>query len=418
MMRILKHSLNICLVVALLLPFSVINASEEDEMLHLEAQLGAIIEYLDRRNGKPNDALSHDELRRAIDGGVAWLLNAQEANGHFKYEYVPYEGRYNDDDNVVRQAGALYVLSEVYRHQTDKNPEVAEAIESSMLYFQSLNKSAEKDDGDFSCAVDPKNGRDCRLGTISLVLTAVLGYVEAEPDKVILYRDLIDDYIAFILTAKKPEEGLRDKYRVGVGWQSKESSFSNSEALLALVRYYQFEPREDVKEVVDDTYDYLAGQEYDSNLYLWMTAALKDMVELWPDKAVEYGIYAKNFTDWRVGRSAYHKNTHRNYCAYTEGIVSAYSVLEGTNIVDEQALLREEIKYWNARNETLQINRTDLFRLTNYDNVLRLSLLDEPNVAHGGFLTSHTNEVQRIDFTQHCVSAYLQTLVDIEGESL
>lgn len=37
--------------------------------------------------------------------------------------------------------------------------------------------------------------------------------------------------------------------------------------------------------------------------------------------------------------------------------------------------------------------------------------------ALGGFLTGENELTQRIDFTQHCVSAYLQKRVDMDGLS-
>lgn len=191
-----------------------------------------------------------------------------------------------------------------------------------------------------------------------------------------------------------------------------ESSFSNGEALLALVRYYQYNPREDVKEMIDETFTYLETKEFETSLYLWVMAALKDMQVLWPN--ARYVTYAQEFTKVRQGSIVRLHHTQKNYCATTEGLVSAYSVLDGTIAKSELASLRKEIDFWNKHTYSLQIRQTDQYRLVLTDGVFTMLRLPNPEQARGGFLTSGSVLTQRIDYTQHCVSAYLQTLVAIE----
>lgn len=38
--------------------------------------------------------------------------------------------------------------------------------------------------------------------------------------------------------------------------------------------------------------------------------------------------------------------------------------------------------------------------------------------AEGGFLTEDAEPTECIDFTQHCVTSYLHTLIDIEDRAL
>lgn len=145
-------------------------------------------------------------------------------------------------------------------------------------------------------------------------------------------------------------------------------------------------------------------------------AALKDMQVLWPDPG--YVSYAKTFTEFKRAQLSRIHYTQKNYCASIEGLASAYSVLEGSVSEYELSRLRKEIDFWNKHNSVLQIDTVDQFRVV--DSEAGVTLVAAPDIerAHGGFLTSGDVLTQRIDYTQHCVSAYLQTLIDIEKAAL
>lgn len=386
----------------------------------LHTQLSAISDYI-TRTFAPEDqtSLTNSELRAIVSLGSVWLINAQEENGHFRYEYAPYDDEYAEDDNIVRQAGALYELGEIARRDEEDTLKTAEAIERAMDYFEALTREDIYNDMIFSCITINSVSNRCKLGATSLALSGLLGYLEQNPDRIPEYQARAESYISYILAMKKPNAGFRNKYRIGESAQSEaESSFSNGEALLALVRYYQLNPHEDIKEAIDETFAYLRDEPYDTALYLWIMAALKDMKVLWSGESETYATYTRAFTDWRIDSVLRFRNTNKNLCAYAEGIVSAYSVLDGETEEDKLQELRNEIDFWNTKNGTLQLSESDRYRVVMENDTLILKAQPKPEQAFGGFLTSDTALSQRIDFTQHCISSYLQTLVDIEGETL
>lgn len=394
-------------------------ASAASESLETQLhKLGALVSFLERElNYVDPTLLSAEEMRDIAIDGTRFLQNAQEENGHFAYEYAPYEDHYLPGDNIVRQAGALFQLGEVAWRDSDSSLDVGATIKSAIEYFENLSRKDSVDDTDVRCVVEDEDSRRCKLGATALALVGVLGYVEANPDEAEEYDALIDDYASYILASQKDEGGFRYIHRVGSDSQSdRESSFSNGEALLALVRYYQYEPKEEFKEAAQSAYDYLEAQEFDTASYLWVMAALKDMQTLWPDE--RYAAYARSFTDWRVAGVARNKYTKHNYCAYTEGVVSAYSVLEDTSTPAQRQSLRGEIDFWNTKNSTLQIKDAERYRYRLEDGKLQLLEIPDISQARGGFLTGQDALTQRIDFTQHCISAYLQVLVDIDRQRL
>jgi hypothetical protein len=325
---------------------------------------------------------------------------------------VPYDGVYLDDDNMVRQGGALFILGEAYRKNPETVPQLGQGIEKAIAYFESVSLEGKADD-DFRCVSNFEGSSTCKLGATALVLTGILGYVEGNPDKKEKYQGLIEDYTSYISAAQKKEGGFSGVYRKSKGFDQEESPFSNGEALLALVRVYQYEKDEPTKEAIDLTFSYLKDKEFDSALYLWAMAALKDMQRLWPNQT--YVAYAQEFTNWRMARAS-RTQRDRNTCAYIEGVTSAYSVLETVDATKK--LLRSEIDHFNAMHSNLQLGKDDLYRVEIENGKVDLVKQKDPTRAHGGFLTAHSVPTQRIDFTQHCVSAYLQTLTDIDKAEL
>ncbi|MCA9361922.1 hypothetical protein KC906_00965 [Candidatus Kaiserbacteria bacterium] len=384
----------------------------EDE---LRLQLLAIAEYLQHNLGVYTP-LTADEMRQIILDGATWTVAAQEKTGHFGYEYAPFAGEYLEGEGMVRQAGTLFMLSEVYKYQQEKDPAIAKAIEQAIEYFESISAERESDEGVFWCIKNQEQSSTCELGSASLALIGALNYVATEPAKKSSYEEAIERYVTYLLAAKFSDRGFSGRYHLQRGFSENESPFYNGEAMLALVRYYQYAPDDQLKELLQELFAHLSGQEYESPLYLWIMAALKDMQRLWPDET--YVAYAADFTQERLDSAARRHHTTHNYCAPLEGLVSAYSILEGNSTLPELMRLSDEIDFWLRKSNWLQLDAASPYRVVWQDGQLQLLWQVEPTIAHGGFLTDEGVLTQRIDFTQHCVSAYLQKLVDVDREEL
>lgn len=391
---------------------SVFASSTQD----LNQQVEAISEYINYAKGIATP-LTDEEMKKVIQDATDFAVTAQESNGHFGYEYVPTEDRYRADDNMIRQAGMLFMLSEVYKHQTKKDPEVAAAIEKSISYFKTQTIKSRTADGNFSCITNKLGTKVCSLGTASLTLIGILNYIEVHPDKKSQYKDLVTQYGHYLVAARFPDAGYSGRYTLSKGFGKEESTFYNGEAMLALVKYYQYHPEETVKELLLNSFVYLdADPNPDPNLYLWIMATLKDMERLWPRPA--FVTYTSEFTNTRLYTARTLHQTPRNHCALFEGLASAYSILKDHQSGTDLKVLNSEIQFGLARTAYLQVDQTNPYRLAiSGENV---ALLKIPNltVAKGGFLTATDELTERIDFTQHCVSSYLQALTAIDGIQL
>jgi hypothetical protein len=366
-------------------------------------------------SGVDTEALSRERISEIIDGGVVWFKQAQEENGHFKYEYLPYENGYLDDDNIVRQAGALYALGEIVSHDNEDKYALVGTLEKSISFFENLSSVGEVDERSFRCISNSEFNSFCQLGATSLALVGLIDLVEAHPELREKYDSLINDYGTYILLMSKENGGFRAIYNHGSPLNDKESSFSNGEAVLALARYYKYSPNEEVRKVIDKSFEYFKTKEFDFPLYLWIMAALKDMKELWNKE--DYVTYAREYTDWRVNGVRYRKNSPHNYCAYIEGVISAYTVFEDSLVKDEKDRYLREINFWLNKSLDLQIDEKDMYRILSDEKGVRFGEIVNKKQSFGGFLTGETKLTQRIDFTQHCLNSYLQKLIDIDRAS-
>jgi hypothetical protein len=147
-------------------------------------------------------------------------------------------------------------------------------------------------------------------------------------------------------------------------------------------------------------------------------AAIKDIALI--DYSLVDKDYVQDFTQTRINNGIRTRSLQRNFCAYTEGIVSALSILKNELPNTTYAPILNEAEIGLRLNRNLQLTTVDSLRAFISDRKLELSATPLFERAVGGFLTGERKEerVERIDFTQHCVSAHLQMLTDVRQSSL
>jgi hypothetical protein len=415
----IKNILTFFIIVTLAVPYSLFaestDISNDEKMSILQSEIVTMHKLMNPETIAP---LADDEIREIIELGTNWLKASNEPTGHFAYEYFPYEDRYAKDDNIVRQAGALFELGEIERRDTEGKYDLDKTIERAIGYFDSLTKSGRYNGEDILCIASDPEGSICKLGTTSLAFIGILNYVTANPDKLRKYEDFIDGYASYILSMQQDSGGFREIFstRTGIA-EEKESSYANGEAYLALVRYAKWKGFPDhLQKKIALTSSYLVSPDtiFDPALYLWAMAGMKDWVEFKPD--ARYSKYVKDYTDWRMDAFTDRRRSAHNFCAYIEGVVSAYSILEDSLPSNELTRYDEEIDFWLAKSALLQLREEHLIKYYILSN--RFMKAPIPAWSLGGFLTGHTELSQRIDFTQHCLSSYVQKLVDIDKKSL
>ncbi len=353
-------------------------------------------------------ALDPSEMRDIIEGGVEWLKRVQEESGRFRYEYNALSGKYSDEDLMARQAGAAFVLAKTLRHGEDPFS-VGNTLERSFGYFQSQSRNGEHNGYKFRCIL--RKAGVCSLGATSLVLVSMTDFMEEYPDRAPKYRQIARLYRNFLLAMQKEEGGFRGFYHFDREHQpANESHFSNGEAQLALVHYRNRRPGDDeVERAMDKAFSYFNEryrEEWNWNFYLWGMAAIQHIPE---EKRTEtHYRFARDFTDWRIAGFQDNRGSWFNSCAYVEGVISAYDILKERLPPGENRRYTEEIRYWLNRSRQLQVTEEGVPMWAG-GTINRIRPV-KPERATGGFVTALDEPKLRIDFTQHCVSSYMQWL--------
>ena len=117
--------------------------------------------------------LTREILDQSFELGTQFLLNNQQPDGNFTYEYDWIKKTYIRGDNQVRQAGAMWGLALIY--QEEPTPEIAAAVEKAMKFFEQHSKITP--DG-ARYVVYPGDSQG-RMGTVALCALSYIDYLRA-----------------------------------------------------------------------------------------------------------------------------------------------------------------------------------------------------------------------------------------------
>ena len=356
------------------------------------------------------------DSQEIISNSVTWLKNAQESNVHFNYEYLPFLYRYLEGDNIVRQAGTLYELGEVFSRDNDNVYELEKNIDLSISYFLDNTISGSYNGYSFRCI--KKDDLRCSLGATSLALVGIIDGISHSDKLLAKYSELARDYKNFLLAMKKEKEGFRTYFYTKGNQKESQSPFSTGEAFLALARYNIFDKNKDITDVLDNTFEYFKTDDirFDTSLYLWAMAGVKTL--FMSEQKEEFVSFVKEVTARRVAPYINYRNSTRNRGGYVEGLASAYTVLSGNLLDSELSRYEEEINFWLDKISILQVKEDFTMSVSINNGEKEELVVKDAGKAVGGFLSGLNEPVQRIDFTQHSLSAYLQKYVDIDGNKI
>jgi hypothetical protein len=120
-------------------------------------------------SGRCNRELTRGDVERSLELGTRFMLAHQKPAGNFDYEYDWRAKRYTDDDNEVRQAGALWGLALLY--QDRPTTELGAAEEKGLAYF---DMHSVRTPSGARCVAYP--GKESPgIGTVALI---ALSYIE------------------------------------------------------------------------------------------------------------------------------------------------------------------------------------------------------------------------------------------------
>jgi hypothetical protein len=343
-------------------------------------------------------------LSAAIAGGE-YLTEAVRSNGKFVYSYLPKTDRVPDRYNILRHAGTVYSMLELYEVTGDV--ELLQAAERAIGYLRTSSLPCEVDDESVLCVVEDE---EVKLGGAGLAAIALAKYTEVTGD---------ERYSAELVALGRTMQALQHEsgeFTHKITYPEGEdthfvSQYYPGEALLALTRIYAIDPDEGWLDTAERGAQYLINVR-DKGLSIsqlthdhWLLYALNELYRYRPnptyrDHAAHIAraiMQSQNqrpeYPDW-LG-SYYRPPRSTSTATRTEGLCAAYR------------LVRDFGDPRTADSIFRAIELGVAFQLQTQFLPASVLYVSDPQRSLGGFHRSLTNFEIRIDYVQHNISSLL-----------
>jgi hypothetical protein len=358
-------------------------------------------------SGRCQKRLNREVLQRSIKLGTSFLLAHQKPGGNFDYEYDWQEKKLSEDDQETRQAGALWGVTLL--HQEDQRPELAAAIERALAFFDEHSRRAKG----VRCTAYPGSSSG-RVGTVALVALAHIEYLRAAPSLASEQRASLEkrlgEYLNMLVKSQDPSGLWYAEYDVRTcKAKGAPSSYSDGEALLALVKAARYLDRKDLLPVIMSAaaagkainIDRALKDDADSDVtkgyYQWSSMAFYELATSdFPDTKV-YGDTLLRLADWMIDVHDVLTRTRNTGYAY-EGIIHAYALAKQRGDTARQAKYGCVIDIGMERLLSWQVGGPLPNRYT-------AKASGDDKQALGGIQNAAFEAPLRIDVTQHQMHA-------------
>lgn len=286
--------------------------------------------------GQCEKHLNRSVLDRSLELGTHYVLAHQKPNGTFDYEYDWRDKSQSEDENEVRQAGALWGLTLLYANRP--SAELAAAIDRGLEFFEENSKPVK---GGIRCVTWSANRRGV-TGTIALIALAHVDYLRARTDlaseRRALLEERLDEYLNMLVRSVHPSGLWFANYDLSNCKPAGEpSSYSDGEALLALVKAAKYAGRRELlptimkgaaagkKLNIEHARDLDEDSDTTKGYYQWSSMAFFELATSdFPDTRV-YGDTLLELADWII--DTHHILTRTRNTGYAfEGITHAYAL--------------------------------------------------------------------------------------------
>jgi UDP-N-acetylmuramoyl-tripeptide--D-alanyl-D-alanine ligase len=356
------------------------------------------------QTGKP----SRELLDQSLQLGKQFMLNSQKPEGNFHYQYDFVAQKYTEDDNSVRQAGALWSLALL--HGEDRSRETFEAVKRGLGFFD--RHSQETTDGrKFIIYPGEKEGK---TGTVALVTLALIEFLRAEAnfEERKEYEKDLAQYIQFLLSLRTENGQFHRYYGKKNGEpEGPPSPYFDGETLLALTKAAKYVGFERLKEGILESAEAMHQANVSKPLkkglwnkttkgfYQWGSMAYYELYTSgWPgvEKYADRTLY---LASWMIYVSKPLEKKGNTGYAF-EGLVSAWELAR---------LIRHE----RALKQIGEVIDEGLLRLSSWqvgasfqNPFLKSHPTTDPR-AVGGALNVADEPLLRIDTTQHQMHAVI-----------
>jgi hypothetical protein len=362
----------------------------------------------DRPPGAKHRDVFAGEIEQAILLAGEYLKNAVKEDGSFVYEYFPQTAKENSQYNMLRHAGTIYAMAEIYEHTGDKV--LLEKIRRVIAFLLSALKGLSIHQEDVLVALD--DGQ-IKLGANALAILALAKVMDVTrtnehlqtAQKLARWIQLTQSPQGRFLVHKQdfPTQKISDF----------ESGYYPGEAIYALTFLYRLDKNEAWLDTAEKAAQYLiyvrdggktiVGLSHDH----WLLYGLNELYRLRPrkiyyDHALKIAEAILSSQDKALGSEK------------SGGFSAAARSTSAATRIEGLCAVRQLVRDYGTPKE-LEMISNGIFQGVRFPlkcQVTRETAAKEkwPSRAVGGFLENPQSPAIRIDCVQHNVSALLGVL--------
>ena len=379
------------------------------------------------RSAENLPAADADMLDEAIEAARAYYLGAQLPLGNFRYGLEISTDQVSESDNQVRQAGALWGLSNLNRERFTE-PTRRAVILGLDFFIRGMNQPP----NGLPKVITYKGARTIKTGTIALFCLATIDFLEGQErylsdEQCRPYREALESNLAFLRAMELPDGSWREEFNVddaATGALCRVSSpYFDGESLLAYLcalRYYDARPQltapEGMAERVESALPMLIrkycvdallpGGDTDlaKGFCQWgmMSFALYCRRKPGTSNAEAAAQAAMTLAWWQLyGNEVEHRPGNTGYAV--EGLVAAWDIATQAGAKEDAETLRQVILRLLGKLITYQIGGP----LEDRNPFIVYCRPYLPERAQGGILSGQDVGFIRIDNVQHQLHAML-----------
>ncbi len=345
-------------------------------------------------------------LLSAVERAGRYLARSIDADGRFAYSYWPGLDYDAPHYGIVRHAGTLYSMFEIY--EVTRDPELLEAGKRALGFLLDAVKEGRAVDQRVACVVEDGY---VKLGANALGAVAIAKYIETTGDRSYLpLLRRLGEWIRFTQTVDGQFAIHKQKWPGGHAAPF-ESAYYPGEALLAMVRIYRLDPDPRWLDTAERGAHWLITVRdadvptSELNHDHWLLYALNEIHRRRPDplylehtRRITRAIVQSQNRDpeWPDWLGSYYKPPRSTPTATrTEGLCAAFELLRDFGSEHEAEEVLDAVK--------LGVR----FQLQTQFRPESVMYLSDPHRSLGAFHRSLTNFEIRIDYVQHNVSGML-----------
>lgn len=324
-----------------------------------------------------------------------WFRRNQKESGDFLYEQIAATGERKDGDNIVRQAGALYGLAQLYRY--NKEPNLKETLEKGLGYFRSLTATISAE----ASAITSND--ETWSNTTALLVLGLTEFIDSDTQlrttENLEYLVRLSNYL--VATQTSTGAYINDYEPRPV-----ESDYNNGETMYALIRSYSVTQKiaylESAKRMAEYAIHYYGPQKFNSSFFSWGMAGFAHLYTV-----------EKNDAYWEF----MHAYTQKYFDARGDSYEQFLARQSDSVITPGTSVFLEGVDHiaWIAKEKDpvlFQKLKRHIERVLEY---LLVYEIDSPYGKYAVGIDSVRNavcsqvtcETTRIDFLQHNISAIL-----------